>query len=142
MKKLLIGLLGLIVVAGIALFLLVGNLDKIIKGTLEGVGSELLGVPVTVSSVTLDLKSGSGQISGFYIANPSGYQAKNAFQMDLIRLSLDLGSLGNQPLVINELNISSPAVELEVKEDGSSNLKTLLDNIEKNRDQADRKATE
>ena len=142
MKKILIGLIGLIVIAGIALFLLIGNLDKIIKGSLEGIGSELLGVPVTVSSVKLDLKSGTGQISGFSIANPSGYQAKNAFQVDTIHLGLDLGSLGKQPLVVNDLNISSPVVELEAKEDGSSNLKTLLDNIEKNRDQADKKATE
>lgn len=142
MKKILMSLIGLIVIAGIALFLLIGNLDKIIKGSLEGIGSELLGVPVTVSSLKLDLKSGTGQISGLYIANPPGYQAKNAFQMDMIRLGLDLGSLGRQPLVINDLNISSPIVELEAREDGSSNLKTLLDNIEKNRNQADRKATE
>lgn len=142
MKKILIGLIGLIVIAGIALFLLIGNLDKIIKGALEGIGSELLGVPVTVSSVKLDLKSGTGEISGFYIANPSGYQAKNAFQVDTIRLGLDLGSLGKQPLVVNDLDISSPVVELEAKQDGSSNLKTLLDNIEKNSAQADKKATE
>ena len=91
MKKILIVFAGLAVIAVIALYLLVGNLDKILKGAIEGVGSELLGVPVTVASVELDLKSGTGQISGITVANPAGFQAVNAFQMDMIRLGLDLG---------------------------------------------------
>ena len=142
MKKILIGVLGLVVVASLAFFVLVGNLDKILKGAIESIGSELLGVPVTVSSVKLDLKSGTGQISGFTIANPQGYTAKNAFEMNAIRLGVDIGSLGTQPIVISELNIQSPKVELEAREDGSSNLQTLLNNIEKNSAQADKKAAE
>ena len=51
MKKILIVFAGLAVIAVIALYLLVGNLDKILKGAIEGAGSELLGVPVTVASV-------------------------------------------------------------------------------------------
>ena len=62
MKKILIAVTALVVLAGIGLFFLVGNLDKILKGAIEGVGSELLGVPVTVSSVELELKNGRGQI--------------------------------------------------------------------------------
>ncbi len=142
MKKILIGVAGLVIVASLAFFVLVGNLDKILKGALESIGSELLGVPVTVSAVKLDLKSGTGQISGFTIANPPGYSAKNAFQMDSIRLGIDIGSLGKQPIVMSELNIQSPKVELEAREDGSSNLQTLLNNIEKNSAQADKKAAE
>ena len=142
MKKILIGIVGLVIVASLAFLVLVGNLDKILKGALESVGSELLGVPVTVSTVELDLKSGTGQISGFTIANPPGYTAKNAFQMNMIRLQIDIGSLGKQPIVISELNILSPKVELEAREDGSSNLQTLLNNIEKNSAQADKKAAE
>ena len=142
MKKILIGIVGLLVVVGIVLFLLIGNLDKIIKGAIEGVGSELLGVPVTVSAVELDIKSGTGQITGFTIANPPGYTASNAFKMDVIRLGFDLNSLGKQPLVINEMKIQNPIVELEAKVDGSSNLQTLLNNIEKNSAKADKKAVE
>jgi len=142
MKKILIGVVGLLIVASIAFFVLVGNLDKILKGALESIGSELLGVPVTVSAVELDLKSGTGQISGFTIANPPGYKAQNAFQVNMIRLGIDIGSLGKQPIVLSELNIQSPIVELEAKEDGSSNLQTLLNNIEKNSAKADKKAAE
>ena len=142
MKKILIGVVGLVIVASLAFIVLVGNLDKILKGAIESIGSDLLGVPVTISAVEIDLKSGSGQISGFTIANPPGYTAKNAFQMNKIRLEIDIGSLGKQPIVISELNIQNPKVELEAREDGSSNLQTLLNNIEKNSAQADKKAAE
>jgi hypothetical protein len=142
MKKILIGIAGLALVAAIALYLLVGNLDKILKGAIEGVGTELLGVPVTVTSVDLDLKSGMGQISGISIANPPGYQAVNAFKLDNIRLGLDLSSLRSQPIVIRELNIQSPVVDLEVNEQGSSNMQTLLDNIKQNSAKTDEKAAE
>jgi hypothetical protein len=102
----------------------------------------LLGTQVTVAAVELDLKAGAGQISGFSVANPAGYSPGNAFQMDIIRLDLKLSSLNRQPLVINELHIQNPVVRLEAREDGSSNLKTLLDNIEKNSAKADKKAAE
>ena len=71
MKKIIIGSVGVVVLVGVVIFVMIGNLDKIIKGALEGVGSELLGVQVTVSEVELDIKSGTGQITGFAIANPS-----------------------------------------------------------------------
>jgi hypothetical protein len=142
MKKIIIALVVLLVLAGIGVFLLVGNLDKIMKGALEGVGTELLGVPVTVGAVDIELKSGSGQITGLTVANPPGYQDANGFKMDMIRLGINLGSLGKQPIVIDELSIKSPVVELEVKEDGSSNLQTLLNNIKQNSAKADQKAAE
>lgn len=142
MKKILIGIAALLIVGAIALYLLVGNLDKILKGAIEGAGSELLGVPVTVASVELDLKSGMGQISGITIANPAGYKAANAFRMDTIRLGLDLSSLRKQPIVIRELNIQSPTVDLEVNEQGGSNMQTLLDNIKQNSAKTDEKAAE
>ena len=142
MKKILIVIAALLIVGAIALYLLVGNLDKILKGAIEGAGSELLGVPVTVASVELDLKSGMGQISGITIANPVGYKAANAFRMDTIRLGLDLSSLRKQPIVIRELNIQSPTVDLEVNEQGGSNMQTLLDNIKQNSAKTDEKAAE
>ncbi|MBW2484884.1 MAG: hypothetical protein JRF05_05950 [Deltaproteobacteria bacterium] len=140
MKKILIGISAIVVVVVLAVVFFLGNIDKIVKGALEGVGSELLGEPVKVASVKIELKSGSGQITGLTIANPTGYSAPNAFQMDMIRLGLNLGSLGKQPIVVDELKVVNPVVQLEMKEDGSSNLKTLQDNIDKNRVKADKKA--
>ncbi len=142
MKKILLALAGLLVLAGIAVFVLVGNLDKVVKGAMEGVGSELMGVPVTVSSVEIKLKNGEGEIAGLVIGNPAGFTSTNAFQMDVIRLGINIGSIGKQPIVINELTIAKPIVNLEVKDDGSSNLQTITDSMEKNGSKADKKAAE
>jgi len=51
-----------------------------------------------------------------------------------------LKSIGKQPIVINDLTIANPVVNLEVNEDGSSNLQKILDNMEKNSSKADEKA--
>jgi hypothetical protein len=140
LKKLVIAAAVLAIVVFVGMYLLIGNLDKILKGAIEGVGAELLGVPVTVAEVRLDLKSGVGQINGMRIANPDGFQAANAFQMDTIRLAVDIRSLTSQPLVIDELTISNPVVDLEAKADGTTNLQQLLDNISNNSAKADEKA--
>ena len=125
MKKILIGISAIVVIAAVlAVVLFLGNIDKIVKGALEDVGSELLGVPVKVASVKIELKNGSGQITGLTIANPTGYSAPNALEMEMIRFGFNLGSLGKQPIVVDELNVINPVVQLEVKEDGSLNLKT------------------
>ncbi len=132
MKKIAAGIGILALIAGIAVFILVGNLDKIVKGGLETVGSNLLGVPVKVASVNIELKSGTGQISGLSIANPAGFPGANAFQMDTIRLGINIKSLSKQPLVINELIIQDPRVRLDVNNDGSSNLQKLMATMEEN----------
>ena len=62
--------------------------------------------------------------------------------MDTIKLDINLHSLKQQPLIIPELSIIRPVARLEVKENGMSNLQTLLDNIHKNSAQTDKKATE
>jgi hypothetical protein len=57
-----------------------------------------------------------------------------------LRLEIDLQSLGEQPLVLDELMIDSPVVHLEVNQRGRSNLREILDNASRNTRQADAKA--
>jgi len=142
MKKAFMVLLVLAALAVAGVVFLLGSLNGIVKNQIEVVGSELLGVPVTVSSVNIDLKSGAGEISGLRIRNPDGYQARNAFNMNVLRVGIDLGTLNKQPLVINEITIDSPQVNLEATAEGKNNLQELLDNIQKNTRRADDKAAE
>jgi len=140
MKKVVISVLVLAALVVTGVIFLLGSLDGIVKKQIETVGSELLGVPVTVSGVHIDLKSGSGEISGLKIRNPAGYKARNAFDMNILRLGIDLRTIASQPLVLNEVTIDSPEVNLEVTAEGKNNLQELLDNIKKNAPQADETA--
>jgi uncharacterized protein involved in outer membrane biogenesis len=142
MKKISIGVLALVVIVALAVTVLLGSLDKIVKNQIEVIGSELLGVKVTVSGVHIDLTSGSGEITGLKIANPAGYKAGQAFDMKLLRLAIKLDSLGKQPLVLSELTIDSPVVNVELLESGKNNLQQLIDNAEQNTGAADAAAAE
>lgn len=140
MKKVLIVILVLVLLLVGAALLLLGNLDGIVKKQIEAIGTELTGVPVSVGSVALDLKSGTGQISDLRIGNPDGYKAANAFDMKTLRIGIDVGSIMKQPLVLTEVIIDSPVANMEVAESGASNLKDILDNVSANTAKADEKA--
>ena len=114
--------------------------DSIIKEQIEVVGSELTGVPVSVDAVKFDLTKGAGQISGLVIGNPDGYQSPHAFQMSHLGVEVDIKSLlSAAPLVLSEIIIDSPEVNLEVK-GKSSNLSDISSAIEKNAGTAEEKS--
>ena len=140
MKKAFIGVAVVVLLVVVAVVWLLGSLDKIVEDQIEVIGTELTGVPVRVDNVRIKIKNGSGQIRGLKVGNPKGYAAANAFDMSLLRLGIELKSLGKQPLVLDELIIDSPVVNMEINQRGGSNLKEILDNVSKNTGQADAKA--
>jgi hypothetical protein len=108
---------------------------------IELVGSELTGVSVTAGEVRIKLGRGLGEIKGLTIANPDGYVATNAFEMEQLRMNLGIvSSLAGEPLVLDELVIYQPVVNLEKKSQERSNLKDISDNTERNMEEADRKS--
>lgn len=126
MKKFILPLLAVALVAlAVAAFYLMRNLGSIVETRIESTGTDMLGRPVEVGSVEIDLGAGAGEIRNLTLANPEGYTDPYAFSMDLIRLGIDISSLGGSPKRLDELVIESPAVSLEVKEDLQSNLGEL-----------------
>lgn len=130
MKKnilIIIGIAVLVVVVGI--WQLLANLDSIVAGVIEESGSEVLKTDVSVSGVSIDLKGGKATIAGMTIANPPGYSNVKLFEMENIAVDLDLGSIDGEVLVINSIRIQNPKISFEGKEDGGSNMQTLMENI-------------
>jgi len=129
-KKLLIG-------GGVVLLVLAGfiwqvaaNLDSIVAGVIEDVGSDVLKTKVSVAGVSISLKEGKATIKGLTIANPDGYSSANLFTMEGIEVDLDLRSLSSDVLVIESVLIQNPQIVFEGDETGGSNMQALLDNIE------------
>jgi uncharacterized protein involved in outer membrane biogenesis len=129
-KAVLIGVIVIMAVVGVAIWQILANLDTIVAGVIEDVGTEVLQTPVKVKTVNLDLKAGKVGISGMTIKNLAGYSDPNVFSMDDIAVDLDLSSIGKNPLVIEEILIRQPKVFAEVNKDGVSNLQALSKNIE------------
>jgi len=129
-KAVLIGVAVIVVVIGVAIWQIFANLDAIVAGVIENVGTEVLQTPVKVKTVKLDIKGGKAGISGMTIKNPAGFSDPYVFSMDDIAVDIDVSSLGKNPLVIEEILIRQPKVFAEVNKDGVSNLQTLSKNIE------------
>lgn len=129
-KYVLIGLGGLFLVLVVFIWQVAANLDSIVAGVIEEVGSDTLKTKVTVSGVSISFKAGKAGIEGVKIANPDGYSSANIFDMEGIEVDLDLQSMSQEVLVIESIRIHNPQVVFEGNDTGGSNMQALLDNIE------------
>lgn len=128
-KRLLIllGLLPVIAIAGF--FLLTRGLNAAVKSGVEGVGSEATEAAVTIDEVDLSLLSGNGEIRGLVIENPDGFDADYAFSLDRIFLALDVGSLRSNVVIIHEITIDGAQLIAEQKLLRKNNLVDILDSV-------------
>ncbi|MCX2982175.1 hypothetical protein EYC98_15040 [Halieaceae bacterium IMCC14734] len=125
-----LGLIALIVAAVILFSVLVlQNLDSIVKRVIEQTGTTVVGTSVSLAEVKLTLKDGRGELHGLSIANPTGYEADNAFEMDQIALQINPASISGDVIVIDEILVDGALLNIE-QAAGKSNLKQLLENIE------------
>lgn len=117
-------------------YLLLSNLDGIIKGVVEDVGSDLTQTKVTLDDVKLDLTTGKGQLSGLTIANPRGFDGDYAFRLDDITVGVNLKTLSGPVIVISEVSIVGAKLIAEQKGD-KTNLGVLMKNLEQSSKKAD-----
>jgi hypothetical protein len=130
MKNALILFGTLVLLAALIFWQLFANLDSLVEGVIEDVGSDVLNTKVSASGVSIDLKGGKAEILRLAIANPEGYSEANLFEMKNIAVELDLKSIGKDVLVINKIRIREPIINFEGDADGGSNFQTLLENID------------
>jgi len=128
-KKVLISVGSVVLVFAIIIWRLAVNLDGIVAGVIERVGTDVLKTEVKVSGMVIDLREGKAAIAGLTIANPDGYSRSNLFEMEGIEVDIAINSLGKKVLVIESIQIENPQILYEGDEGGSSNLQTLLNNI-------------
>lgn len=125
MKKVLIGILVVVLVIGVAAwYFMTFRLDGVIKSQIETVGSQTLGTEVTVGSLTTDLKNGTLVISDIVVANPPGFNNPNAFTLSGIEAALDYDTFDVRRIIIDK-----PEIVIEER-DGETNFSTLLENME------------
>lgn len=125
MKKILaLLLLVLAVTFVIATF----SIDRMVKNSIETIGSEMTGTSVTVDRVSISPLSGNGTIYGFRVANPDDFGQEDAISIGEISISLDLWSIFSDEIVINELIVDSPSVYVE-QQIPDNNLQLILTNV-------------
>ena len=119
----------LLAVAGVFVFV-IGNLDSIVKDVIESQGSEVAGVPVTVSGVEIKVLDGRASLSALTVGNPAGFKSDNAISLGGISVQLNTASVSEPVLVITEIAVDKPMVTYELAS-GGNNIGVISDNVKK-----------
>jgi hypothetical protein len=132
MKKIIIvGVLVIIAAAVVwAIIYLTSNLNSIVAKAIEHHGSEVMDTDVSVSGVDISLREGRGSITGLNIANPEGFNTGDAFSLGDVTVDIDLGSVRQDPVVIEEVRVIAPMIYAEVTKAGESNIDALRKRIQ------------
>ena len=129
MKKVFIGLAVIAIVLGALLWWLGANLDGIVKKVIEDVGTDVTQTSVDVSGVGIKLLDGKASISGLSVANPPGFSGPNIFTLDKVSVEIDVKSIKDSPIIINNILVRQPQVFYEMNKDQSINLDVLNKNV-------------
>lgn len=129
-RVLLIGLVIVVIVVGVGVYRLFSNLDALVARAIEKNGSEATGTSVRVAAVDISLREGRGTVSGVQIGNVDGFDARDAFLLDDIAIDLDVASVRQDPIVLEEVRIQAPVVHAEFTETGELNLELLRQRLQ------------
>jgi hypothetical protein len=127
-----VGILVAVVVVAIAIggLLLSSRLNSLVAKVIEREGSKVTTTSVGVSGVEISLREGRGTIDGLRIASPDGYEARDAFTLGKVTIDIDVKSVTEDPIVIDEIRISEPVVSAEFDEKGASNIDEIRKRVQ------------
>lgn len=129
MKKILIGIVVVLVVVGGGVAYVFLNAGGIIKQVVEEVGSEATQAKVTLTSVDLSIQSGEAALNGFQLANPQGFTTPKAMSFGGVSVKIDTSTVTSDVIVIKEVVISKPEITYEFA-DGGSNFDAIQKNVD------------
>lgn len=120
----------ILVIVGLMLFV-VSSLDSIVEEGIERIGSEVAGTAVTVESVSISLQEGRGSVTGVRVANPAGYPSGDAFSLQQASLTIDLASLTQDVIVLEDVTVEGPVVNYIRDPSGKANFDVIMENLQK-----------
>ena len=128
-SKIAIGAGALVVVAGVAAAVFLGQLGRVIEGAVETHGPGMTGTSVELGSARVSVFSGEGELSNLRIGNPEGYSDDEAFDLGRIKIVVDPKSLASDVVHIRSLVIDGPRLLAEFNPAGRNNLRTILEHV-------------
>ncbi|MCS5595621.1 MAG: hypothetical protein NZ828_00045 [Alphaproteobacteria bacterium] len=126
-KKIGLGVALLVIAGGVFVYMNMGSIAKTIA---EKVGSDTLGVKVSISSIDISLKNKSVLVSGLSVANPKSFKKPHAMKVGSIHIAMD--SFSKELLTFNDVSVKGSELFLEVTPKGT-NLSAIKKNIDQNK---------
>lgn len=129
MKKILIGLVGLVaLIIGAGVFLAFKGEELIAKGTTT-YGSEALSVPVTLREVKLSPFTGQVALNGFTIGQPKGFGEGDLMALDGFMVKLEPKSLLSDHIKIEVIDLNGFTINAKMK-DKKTNIAALKERLD------------
>ncbi|MEH6630736.1 MAG: hypothetical protein V7776_07915 [Halopseudomonas aestusnigri] len=119
--------LAILIVGGF--IFIYSSLDSIVKAAVESIASDMTQTEVTLNDVEISPTTGQGSLRGFTMSNPDGFNSNEAFQFQEIFVKIDITSLAEDVIVINEIRINAPHITYEVGPK-KSNIDTINENAQ------------
>ncbi len=130
-KKIIIGIFAVVVIViAAAAFYLLSNLNSLVAGAIEKHGNDVTDTRVGVSGVDISIREGRGSIKGLTVASPDGFKSGDAFSLGDITIDIDLESVREDPIVIEEIRIQAPVINVVFAETGASNIDELRKRVQ------------
>jgi hypothetical protein len=123
MKKLAIAGAVIVLLVGGAVFLLMDNLDAIVKKIIEKAGTAAVETPVTVDRVKISLSDGSAAIGGLAVQNPGGFSDDKAMQFGELMAQIDI-----KTQVVRKIRVAAPVFLFEER-GGTTNFQVLQETV-------------
>ncbi len=134
MKKLikiaLIGVAGLVLLVVVGVFVAIMFINSIAKGGIERGATFALGTPTTVSGVSIGLMSGTFEMTGLDVKNPTGFTKPSFLGLGRTYVAADYSTLSKPLVELPELTLENITVSLEKNATGA-NYRVIMDNLAK-----------
>jgi hypothetical protein len=122
-----VGILGVILGVGVALFL--DQLGRLIEQGVEEHGPPLTGTEVSLGGASVSIFDGAGELTDLRIGNPEGYSDERAFDLGRIAIRIDPKSVASDVVHIRSLVVDGPKLLAEFDPAGKNNLKAILNHV-------------
>jgi hypothetical protein len=125
MLKILVACITLLIAAFVVAFF---SLNLLVKKAVNTIGPEIMKVDVNLSVADISPFSGSGSLVHLLIGNPEGYSSPFALLLGGVQIKTQRTSLFSDPVIIKEIAIRNPEINIEGTPFGN-NLTKLLSNL-------------
>lgn len=131
MKKILKGLLILLLIIVAIVWFAFANLETIVKKAVNKFGSEAVGTQVVLDGFKLSILNGEVTLKGLTVANPKGYEKPYLFSLDKVFVKVDIKSLMKDTIIVDEITIDAPTMTYEMASFTKNNISDIMANLDK-----------
>lgn len=124
--------LTVLIVLVVLVLLILWQIDRVAATATRTVGSAITGTKVNVESISIRPLAGSVKVKGFTVGNTADFHNPVAIKVGNLHVAVNPSSVLTDKIVVDHLEISDVAIDMEYSFSKGSNLDAILKNVEKN----------